>query len=130
MARITGIGGVFLRTKSDPKELLKWYHEVLGLDVSDIAINFLSPNELTLITFDNKAEEAVLNFTVDNLGEFLEGLKEKGVAIHHDIKDYDYGRFAQIKDPFDNIIELWETKKEAYIKMVENEIAEYRRQFE
>src|SRR5271168_4082056 len=34
MARITGIGGVFLRSK-DPKALAKWYSEHLGMTLND-----------------------------------------------------------------------------------------------
>jgi hypothetical protein len=34
MARITGIGGVFLRSQ-DPKALAKWYSEHLGITLSD-----------------------------------------------------------------------------------------------
>lgn len=127
MARITGIGGIFLKTKNDTTKLLHWYRDVLGLDITEYGINFLLPNEFTLITYDNKDGEAVLNFTVDDLDEFMAELKEKNVAVHDDIKDYDYGRFAQIKDPFDNIVELWETKPDAYIKMVEKEIDDYKK---
>lgn len=127
MARITGLGAVFLKTKSDTIKLLHWYRDVLGLDITEYGINFLLPNEFTLITYDNNEGEAVLNFTVDDLEEFLAELKEKNVVIHDDIKDYDYGKFAQIKDPFDNIVELWETKPTAYIKMVEKEIEDYKK---
>ena len=34
MARITGIGGVFLRSQ-DPQALAKWYSEHLGITLSD-----------------------------------------------------------------------------------------------
>ena len=34
MARITGIGGVFLRSQ-DPKALAKWYSEHLGITLND-----------------------------------------------------------------------------------------------
>ena len=128
MARITGLGGVFLKTKSDTAKLLKWYKEVLGLDITEYGINFLLPNEFTLITFQNDGDDAVLNFTVDHLDEFLEELREKDVHIHQEIQDYDYGKFAQIKDPFGTLVELWETKPANYIKMVEKEIEDYKKE--
>jgi hypothetical protein len=34
MARVTGIGGIFLRAK-DPKALGAWYAQHLGLQLSD-----------------------------------------------------------------------------------------------
>ena len=34
MARVTGIGGVFLRSR-DPKALTKWYSETLGIELND-----------------------------------------------------------------------------------------------
>ena len=34
MARVTGIGGVFLRSK-DPKALAKWYSDHLGITVNN-----------------------------------------------------------------------------------------------
>lgn len=124
MAKITGLGGIFLKKSSDIKTLLEWYRDVLELDVTEYGINFLVPNEITLITFSGESE-AVLNFTVDNLDEFIKMLKEKEITIHSDIKVYEYGKFAQIKDPFGHIIELWETDTDNYIEMVKNEIKEF-----
>ncbi|MBI9011034.1 MAG: hypothetical protein JEZ08_02300 [Clostridiales bacterium] len=126
MAKITGIGAIFLKTKKEVPTLLNWYQDVLGLDITEYGINFLIPNELTLITFDNEEGEATLNFTVDNLEVFLEELRAKDVVIHQEIEDYDYGKFAKIKDPYGKIVELWETKKENYIKMVKKEMADYK----
>ena len=36
MARVTGIGGVFLRSH-DPKALVKWYATNLGITLSDFS---------------------------------------------------------------------------------------------
>ena len=126
MAKITGIGGIFIKIQNEIQPLLRWYHEVLGLDITEYGLNFLTPNELTLITFDKADGETTLNFTVDNLEVFMEALRAKDVIIHQEIKDYDYGKFAQIKDPYGTTVELWETKKENYIKMVTKEMADYK----
>lgn len=126
MSKITGIGGVFLNINGDAKKLLNWYHEVLGLDITEYGINFLTPNKFTLITFDNKElGKTVLNFTVDNLDDFLESLREKNVKGVHEIRVYEYGKFAQIEDILGNIIELWEPFDDNYIKMVEKEIDDF-----
>lgn len=126
MAKITGLGGVFLKTKKKLDVLMKWYEEVLELEISDCGINFLTPNELTLMTFESGDGEAVLNFTVDDIDEYLSMLKGKGVPIHKDIETFEYGKFLQILDPFDQIVELWEPVQDAYVKMVKEEIKTYK----
>ena len=35
MAKITGIGGVFFKAKTDNKALREWYKEHLGLELSE-----------------------------------------------------------------------------------------------
>lgn len=126
MPKITGIGGVFLNISGDTHQLFNWYHEILGLDITEYGINFLSPNKFTLITFDNKDPgKSILNFTVDNLDVFLESLINKNVKIVQDIKVYDFGKFAQIEDILGNVVELWEPFDENYVKMVEKEINDF-----
>lgn len=125
MAKITGIGGIFLRTKSDTTKLLHWYRDVLGLDITEYGINFLTPNQFTLITYDNKDEQPMLNFSVDDLETFVTELKEKNVTIQQEIIEYDFGKFAQIKDPFGTVIELAEIIADNYLQMVKKEIADY-----
>jgi hypothetical protein len=75
MAKITGFGGIFLRTKSNTTKLLHWYRDALGLDITEYGINFLIPNEFALITYDNKEDKTLLNFTVDDLETFMTELK-------------------------------------------------------
>lgn len=127
MASITGIGGIFTKVNYDPKKLLDWYHDILGLEVSEFGINFLTPNETTLITFEEGQGPTTLNFSVDDLETFMTELKSKGVKVHHDIKEHDYGKFAQILDPMGQIVELAEIKKEQYIGMVNKEVDDYRK---
>lgn len=126
MSKITGIGGVFFNLDTDTKKLLEWYRDVLELDISEYGVNLLKPNLFTLLTFDREENDAILNFTVDDIEDFSDKLKKKNVVIHKDIDTYKYGKFLQIKDIADNIIELWEPKKEEYKKMVEEEIEDYK----
>ncbi len=127
MSKITGLGGVFLKSADDDKELLKWYRDVLELDVSEFGINFLEPNLITLITFSKKGEnEAVLNLAVDDLDGFLQKLKGKGVQIYKETQSYPFGAFAQIKDPSGNVVELCQINREEYKKMTQKEIEEFK----
>ena len=122
MAKITGIGGIFLKIDGDQKKLIKWYGDMLNIDVSDYGLNFLEPNVLTHITFNRKSdEEAILNFTVDNLEELMKDLKKKDVKVISEIKVYDYGKFCQIEDVLGNIIEFWEPFVKNYLKMANEE---------
>jgi len=128
MSRITGIGGVFLNLDTDTKQLLKWYSEVLELDVSEYGIiNFLEPNLMTLITFNRKLDdEAILNFAVDDLKDFVYKLKDKDVEIYKDVETYPFGKFAQIKDISGNIIELCQLNEDKYVTMVQEEIKQFK----
>lgn len=126
MAKITGLGGVFIQLKSDVEKRLQWYHDVLGVDVSDYGVNFLTPNVFTLLTFNEADEPAVtLNFTVDHLEEFVNSLKEKDVKFLTDIKEFDYGKFVRIEDLDGYPVELWEPSHSNYAEMVETEIRAY-----
>lgn len=126
MSKITGVGGIFFNINTDTKELLKWYNEVLELDVSEYGVNILRPNIFTLISFNRSENEAILNFTVDDIEEFSDKLKRKNVTIHKALDTYKYGKFLQIKDIAGNIIELWEPVEGFYKDMVAKEINEYK----
>jgi len=128
MAKITGIGGVFLKYREGQKRLIKWYEEKLNITVSEYGLSFLEPNVFTLVTFNRKRNnEAILNFTVDNLEELMKELKMKDVTIISEIKEYSYGKFSLIKDLLGNVIELWEPYPEEYLKMVEEETKKYKK---
>jgi predicted enzyme related to lactoylglutathione lyase len=128
MAKVTGIGGVFLKHREGKQRLIKWYEEKLNITVSEYGLSFLEPNVFTLITFDRKRNnEAILNFTVDNLDELMEELKAKDVTIVSEVKEYSYGKFSHIKDILGNVVELWEPYPEEYLKMVEDETKKYKK---
>lgn len=123
MAKINGLGAVFIKQESKSEALVKWYGEVLELDVSEYGINFLEPNIFTLITFsDSNVSNTKLNFTVDNLEEYMKKLSLKNVGVVSEIKEYPYGKFSSIKDVTGNVVELWEPNYDEYLKMVKNEI--------
>lgn len=128
MEKVTGIGGIFLKLSNDQKNLVRWYDEILNVTVSDYEVSFLEPNVLTHITFNRKSDkDAILNFNVDNLDEFMSDLKKKDVKIVSEIQVYDYGKFSQIEDLLGNVIEFWEPFVENYKKMTKNEYKKYKK---
>ncbi len=126
MAKINGIGGIFLNLEGDTDKLLKWYRDVLNVKVSEYGVNYIVGNQLTLLTFKRKsARSAIINFTVDNLEEMLDQLKSKGVKVVQEIEKYPYGDFAQIEDILGNVIELWKPNEKEYRAMIEEEIKDF-----
>lgn len=123
MKRVTGIGGIFLKTK-DPDQLRKWYRTHLGVESNqDGAATFRwrkmddpkterftvwspFPNDTDYFAPSNKP--FMINFQVENLEELLAQLKSEGVEVDSRIEKYDYGKFGWIMDPEGNRIELWE----------------------
>ncbi len=125
VGQITGVGGIFFKSK-DPKALMAWYRDVLGIKVEawgGAQMRYDAPNHppaLVLTAFDQSTQELepsqrefMLNFSVDDLGVFLERIKAKGVIIlSHDDSD-PFGKFASIIDPDGTKIQFWEPKRES-----------------
>ena len=124
MAKIKGLGGSFFNVEGDYSKLLKWYQENLGLAVTEYGLEVPADTSI-LVTFKRNSSKAFINFTVDNIVEFMDELKQKNVEIVSDIITYDYGSFAQAKDCAGNIVELFEVNIENYLKMIEAEKANY-----
>lgn len=130
-ARVTGIGGVFFKCKN-PKELRKWYHDNLGLNVNDYGAVFewhqgvdstkkgftqWSPfNEKTKY-FEPSTKDFMINFRVQNMELLISELKSKNVQVVDSIETFDYGKFVHIMDNEGNKIELWEPNDVVYEKM-------------
>lgn len=122
MARVTGIGGIFLRSE-DPKRLSRWYAEHLGLPVTPYGhAELLWSDEIPAGTgksvwsafpgtspYLGAAEQQVMvNYRVDDLDELLKTLEAAGVWIDPKREDSEFGRFAWIKDCDGNRLELWQ----------------------
>jgi catechol 2,3-dioxygenase-like lactoylglutathione lyase family enzyme len=122
--RITGVGGLFFKAK-DPKALVAWYRDVLGLPLEawgGAALRYDAPdhppaliwNALPASTsyFAPSTGGFMINYAVDDMEAFLGRLRVKGVDI---LKRQDdaTGRFAWILDPEGNKIEFWEPKPAA-----------------
>lgn len=125
MARITGIGGVFFKSKGDPKALAAWYAEHLGLPLQPWGGGALRWPEDTA---DDKGVTAwhvagpdstwfapsegsfMINYRIDDMDGIIERLRAGGIALHSGPETHPNGRFAWVIDPDGNKVELWEPK--------------------
>ena len=123
MAKITGIGGVFLRSKGDGGALASWYQQHLGMPVEDWGGAVLRwPDDkaedrgLTVWHlagkdskwFSPSESSFMINYRVDNLVEMVGQLRTAGVEIVSGPESHENGKFAWIMDPEGNKVELWE----------------------
>ena len=127
MGRVTGLGGIFLKS-NDPEKLHQWYEKHLGLprDRGRQAVVFKwrdsedrEKSGSTLLAFFPKDTKYfhpshssfMVNLRVSDLDGLLRVLREEGVEIDEHREEYEYGRFAWILDPEGNRIELWEPRQ-------------------
>jgi|SRR6185503_2683734 len=123
---VDGIGGVFLYA-NDAKTLSNWYAHHFGLRLetyeegkvygTEFKYRRLSDSskvDSTVFSISQaktelpaERKECVINYRVRDLHAFVEQLKADGIEIEK-TEDVDYGRFAWIKDPEGNKIELYQ----------------------
>lgn len=129
MARVTGVGGIFLRAR-DPKALAAWYGRHLGLKLNDYGgADFLWTDEVPAGTgqtawstfpedtkyFGPGTQSVMINYRVDDLDALLEQLSAAGVEIDPKRDEASYGKFAWITDPEGNRLELWQPLSDAAV---------------
>jgi predicted enzyme related to lactoylglutathione lyase len=122
MRRVIGLGGVFFKAR-DPEALYAWYEKHLGVkrddphsvmflnkgDESGMIVWSIFPSDTTY--FGSTASPFMLNYRVEDLDALLKLLAGEGVWIDPKREEYEYGKFAWIKDLEGNRIELWEPKQ-------------------
>ncbi len=133
MKRVTGIGGIFFKTK-DPQKLREWYNKHLGLDTGQWGTTFewrqadegtkkgftqWSPFSDSSTYFEPSEKDFMINYRVQNIEALLEELIKEGVTVLDEIETYDYGKFVHILDAEGNKVELWEPNDVEYDKIVE-----------
>jgi catechol 2,3-dioxygenase-like lactoylglutathione lyase family enzyme len=134
MKRVTGIGGIFFKTK-DPKKTREWYKNHLGFNTDDqygTSFEWRKTNKPeekgfsawstfseNTTYFEPSPKEFMINFRVENLVELLKVLKEEGITVLDEIEECEYGKFAHILDWEGNKIELWEANDEEYEKILD-----------
>jgi D-3-phosphoglycerate dehydrogenase len=125
--RVTGIGGVFFKSKN-PKELVAWYGKHLGLKTDDYGSTFWwkdkegndcstqwSPFADDTTYFQPSEKPFMQNFRVHDLENLLKKLSEEGVTVVGELESYDYGKFGWIVDIEENKIELWEPNDRMFL---------------
>src|SRR5579863_5268121 len=102
MARVTGIGGVFLKA-SDPKALAGWYAQHLGIQLAEYGgASLLWSDEVPTGTgqttwmlfpdntkhFGSPIQRAMINYRVDDLEALLTQLRAANVAVEPHQESY------------------------------------------
>jgi predicted enzyme related to lactoylglutathione lyase len=125
MARVTGIGGVFFKSKGDHAALAAWYQHHLGMPLEawggavlrwpddggpdkGVTAWHVAPRDTTW--FAPSDAPFMINYRVDDLAGLLANLREAGIEILKGPESDDNGSFAWIADPDGNKVELWEPK--------------------
>ena len=123
MKRVTGIGGVFIKSK-DPEALKAWYRTHLGMDIQEwggMAFQWNTPenpnpNGTTVWSvfpessdyFAPSPAPFMINYRVDDLHAVLEALRGEGCEVDAKTEESEFGKFGWVMDPDGNRVELWE----------------------
>lgn len=118
MERVTGIGGLFFRA-GDPEGLADWYSTHLGVDPPPESYDTppwqqqAGPTVLAAMSSDSPhfggAEHTwAVNFRVTDLDAMVAQLRDSAIHVDVDPEVYPNGRFANLRDPEGNPIQLWQ----------------------
>lgn len=116
--RVTGIGGFFFRAR-DPAALAAWYDERLGVKPvpqtyeqeswrQQEGDTVFAPFELGSEMIGPPEHTWMINFRVADLDAIVEQLRAAGEEVDVDPERYPNGRFAALRDPEGNGIQLWQ----------------------
>ncbi|GAA5115586.1 VOC family protein [Haloechinothrix salitolerans] len=105
MEQVNGLGGAFLRAR-DPARLRHWYADQLGAravaEFDGLTLFAATPAE------QGPANTWTLSFLVTDLDAMVDQLRAGGATVDVDPAERPEGRFAQLRDPEDNLIQLVE----------------------
>lgn len=121
MEQVNGLGGAFLRAH-DPVRLGQWYAEELGAravaELDGLTLFAATPteppaappqpHETEAADAASTAGIATLSFQVIDLDAMVEQLRASGATVDVDPADHPEGRFARLRDPEGNLIQLVE----------------------
>jgi len=116
--RVTGIGGFFFRS-ADPDALKTWYRDRLGVDPvprsegdepwrQQEGVTAFAPFPQDSEMIGPPEHSWSLNFRVGDLDAMVEQLRSAGETVEVDPERYSMGRFAAVRDPEGNVIQLWQ----------------------
>lgn len=117
MEKVKGIGGLFFRAR-DPVALTAWYRDVLGIDpaptdmetppwMPEGGVTVFAPFSADTDYFP-ATQQAMFNFRVGDMDAMLEQVRAAGAEPYNEQTMDGIGRFAHIRDPEGNAIELWQ----------------------
>ncbi|WP_108816494.1 VOC family protein [Loktanella sp. Alg231-35] len=118
MIKVLGIGGIFFRAK-DPKALGLWYEETFGINkvtdsyddpawTQEAGTTVFAPFKQDTTYFGRPEQQWMINFRVADLDATVTALRASRVTVEVADEREPNGRFAQLKDPEGNPIELWQ----------------------
>jgi predicted enzyme related to lactoylglutathione lyase len=118
MEKVLGIGGFFFRS-NDPGALAKWYEQHLGVNPIPTSsedtpwrqqegTTAFAPFPANSKYFGDPEKCWMLNFRVRDLDAITAQLRAAGIEVAIVPDTEPYGRFARLKDPEGNPIELWQ----------------------
>jgi predicted enzyme related to lactoylglutathione lyase len=117
MEKVTGIGGFFFRVKNSDA-LNVWYERHLGVrkvGEKDEDGSWWQDAGPTVFASESASDQAGgpeyawrINFRVRDLDAMVAQLRAAGAAVDVEDTIYPNGRFAHLRDPEGNRIELWE----------------------
>ena len=123
MAKVTGIGGVFLKCRGDSAALAAWYQTHLGLPLEtwggailrwpddkaeDQGLTVWSLADKDSQWFSPSDSAFMINNRVDDMDALLAQLRAAGIEIVGGPESHENGKFAWIMDPDGNKVELWQ----------------------
>lgn len=126
MAKVTGIGGIFFKSKGNRAALAEWYRTHLGVQLEgfggaifrwpddkadDNGLTVWHVADASSKWFHPSDAAFMINYRVDNLDQLLADLRAGGVEIIGGPESAENGKFAWILDLDGNKVELWEPMK-------------------
>ena len=124
MKRVTGIGGVFIKSE-DPERLITWYKRHLGLDIEswggmvfpwhtpgrqepDGGATVWSVFPASSEYFAPSSAPFMINYRVADLHAVLAALRAEGCKVDDKVEESEFGKFGWVMDPDGNRVELWQ----------------------
>lgn len=123
MAKVTGIGGVFFKSRNDSAALGAWYRDHLGIPLEnwggavlrwpddqaeDAGLTVWTVAEKDSQWFSPSDSAFMINYRVDDLDGLIAQLRADGIELFKGPESHENGKFAWIMDPEGNKVELWE----------------------